>query len=794
MGAAIITILEHARESERYHFHVLDGGISADNQAKLSSLLREGDCVSYIPVSPGDFESCPLTGYVEYISLATYYRFKIPSYLPELDKVLYLDCDVIANSNVADLYATELGEHFMAAVPEVYQQDHTQRLQYRANEWYCNAGVMLINNRKWREEDIETQLFTYAVNPKRPIIYQDQDIINEVLKYNILYLPLHWNLQHCAIFRSDSYPWHEPQRLQAKAAPRIVHFSDRLKPWSPGCPNPHTALYRNALRKSPWSALYDKLCAEERHLRLRRFLWNSYRSPDGAAKQWSCLGLPILKKHKKDAVRSLKILGIPLYKTVRRTGVYKLSILGIRVWKQIKYHEILCEFIPHMQALWEIGANLKAIVTQHQEWGKLFHETLPHMQAFPAISAELKAIEAQHRMLHNTSTRELSLQNSSAMLTRKSLLAELYLERLYQKNKEKTYDIQSIIKNTKSLVLSCWSAPSASMFENLAAVFDVRSFSGTFEKDFSYADCYCIWGTQAYDGLLETLLKAELANRPLLICEGGFISCIENAVGKHSLSRYHQTLSFLMDDLAPYYDARRRTRLEDMLNDPGLVIGEPERRRAEQVINRILEHHVTKYNNQPIFTPQLGRADRQKVLVVDQSFGDMSILKGGASDATFTEMLDSAIRENPEADIIVKTHPDTIAGARGYYTQLTASEQIYPYTEPINPISLIKAVDKVYVCSSQLGFEAVLAGKEVHVFGMPFYAGWGVTYDRQREARRTQKRSVLEIFYITYILYTHYVSFRTHRACEIEEAIDNILELREQYFQKRGIRNELSAS
>ena len=103
-------------------------------------------------------------------------------------------------------------------------------------------------------------------------------------------------------------------------------------------------------------------------------------------------------------------------------------------------------------------------------------------------------------------------------------------------------------------------------------------------------------------------------------------------------------------------------------------------------------------------------------------------------------MLEAAVKENPDADIIVKTHPDTKNGAKGYYTELKSHDNIYLQTEPINPVSLIKYVDKVYVCSSQFGFEALMAGKEVHTFGMPFYAGWGLTVDAQNcenQMRRT---------------------------------------------------------
>ena len=105
----------------------------------------------------------------------------------------------------------------------------------------------------------------------------------------------------------------------------------------------------------------------------------------------------------------------------------------------------------------------------------------------------------------------------------------------------------------------------------------------------------------------------------------------------------------------------------------------------------------------------------------------------------------------------------------------------FSVTMPVNPYSLLEIVDKVYVCSTQLGFEGLMAGKEVHVFGMPFYAGWGLTVDAQRNPRRTNRRSLEEVFYIFYVLYTHWTNPETGRPCTIDESIDYLLDLREEY-------------
>ena len=328
----------------------------------------------------------------------------------------------------------------------------------------------------------------------------------------------------------------------------------------------------------------------------------------------------------------------------------------------------------------------------------------------------------------------------------------------------------------------------AHLFENIA----IQQFAPN-----GYADIYLLWGFGDADSSCRLLKTAEKNRKPLFLTEDGFLKSADTWVNSGVEEKYRNGVSFTLDDKAMYFDATRKSRLEEMLNDKTLIVSEQQKQRARKCIDFIISTYLTKYNHQPIFTPQIGRTGAPKVLVVDQSYGDMSIARGLANDATFQEMLDSAIAENPDADIIIKTHPDTLANSKkrsGYYVGVKPAKNLYTLTTPINPIALLKNVDKVYVCTSQLGFEALMCGKEVHVFGMPFYAGWGLTKDRLSCPRRTHKRTLEEVFYIAYILYTRYVNPATQSRCEIEEAMNYLLALRKEYFQEFGVRCEWDES
>lgn len=309
------------------------------------------------------------------------------------------------------------------------------------------------------------------------------------------------------------------------------------------------------------------------------------------------------------------------------------------------------------------------------------------------------------------------------------------------------------------------------------------SFTETVDES---ADYYFLWGYKASKPNVALAAAAARGGATLVTCEDGFLRSADTWANYAAPDRYRHGCSVIFDTIGFYYDATRPSGIENMLNDPGFSISEEQAREAKRLIDRIVSAKLTKYNHQPIFTPDVGRRGRRKVLVVDQSYGDFAIKKGWGSDQTFADMLEDAKAQNPDADILVKTHPDTMTGKRaGYYDGVREEGNVFRVTMPVNPYSLMEIVDKVYVCSTQLGFEALMAGKEVHVYGMPFYAGWGLTEDMQKNPRRTRRRSLEEVFHAFYLLYTRWTDVDSGALCSIDKAIDNLISLREEYAALR---------
>ncbi|MBR9857700.1 MAG: capsular polysaccharide biosynthesis protein [Gammaproteobacteria bacterium] len=266
---------------------------------------------------------------------------------------------------------------------------------------------------------------------------------------------------------------------------------------------------------------------------------------------------------------------------------------------------------------------------------------------------------------------------------------------------------------------------------------------------------------------------AERRTLPFWQLEDGFIGYIGHPASGAT------RLSLIVDQVGVYYDATRPSQLEQMLDDMGWW--NPQwQQRAEQLQAVLVREGITKYNHYadnalpPAVAERLDPS-RPRVLVIDQTRGDPAVRLGLADEQSFTAMLAAARAENPGAQIIVRTHPDVLLGKKqGYLTQ-AAGDDVLLLAESVNPFALMAAVDKVYTVTSQLGFEALLAGKPVVCFGAPFYAGWGVTDDRIAIPRRRQPRTVSQLLAAAYLRYCRYVDPVTGERCRLEDILDLVL-------------------
>ncbi|MFV2030309.1 capsular polysaccharide biosynthesis protein [Neisseria sp. S1] len=282
----------------------------------------------------------------------------------------------------------------------------------------------------------------------------------------------------------------------------------------------------------------------------------------------------------------------------------------------------------------------------------------------------------------------------------------------------------------------------------------------------------------------------SVLKKPIIYLEDGFLRSL--GLGVEGWPPF----SMVIDDLGIYYDTTRPSRLEHLLLQSDQMPSEI-LEQSRQAIDLIVNNRLSKYNHAPDFsdglTHKIMPSEKQIVLVIDQTFGDMAVKYGAADEQTFTQMLEAALSENPDAEIWIKTHPDVLSGKKkGYLTTPPHQSNIRILAEDINPISLLQAVDKIYCVTSQMGFEGLLCGKPVITFGLPWYAGWGVCDDRHPDisrllssGRRTSC-SLEQLFAGAYLQYSRYINPYTGETGSLFDVINYLTAARRLNEKLRG--------
>jgi capsular polysaccharide export protein len=283
-------------------------------------------------------------------------------------------------------------------------------------------------------------------------------------------------------------------------------------------------------------------------------------------------------------------------------------------------------------------------------------------------------------------------------------------------------------------------------------------------------DAVACWGQKPSARRAERLAKRY--DLPLVRLEDGFLRSV--------LPGQPWLLSLVQDWSGIYYDARSPSDLELLIAASTGLTGDAIER-SQTAMELLRTSRLSKYNGGWSSDPG-GVMKNGDVLVVDQTYGDLSIAGGLADEESFAAMLGAAITENPGKNVVIKTHPEVSLGRKKGYLAAKPTAGARILAQDANVWSLIESASRVYVVSSQVGFEALIAGKPVTCFGAPFYAGWGLTDDRIAIARRHVRPTLPQLFAAAYLQYCAYVDPYRLESIGFEEAVERLLFLTKAHF------------
>lgn len=238
-----------------------------EKQKLLDLANSYAQTLRFLDIDKNIFSNCPIRP-SDYLTLAAYYRIIAPTILPnDIDKILYLDCDIIICGDLYELWNLDISNYSIAAARDVraISLDVYKRLEYSPELSYFNSGVLVINVNYWRENSIIDRCFEFInkyQNDSQKLAAHDQDTLNVVLKDSKKLLPCKYNLStglllnhHLMGHHSDDF---RKEICDAIAKPVIIHFTADSKPWLKYAEHPYTKYFLKYMNISPWRKMKKK--------------------------------------------------------------------------------------------------------------------------------------------------------------------------------------------------------------------------------------------------------------------------------------------------------------------------------------------------------------------------------------------------------------------------------------------------------------------------------------------------------------------------------------------------------
>ncbi|MBQ6770711.1 MAG: glycosyltransferase family 8 protein [Bacteroidales bacterium] len=284
-GVMLTSVFENNRNRELNAYVLIDKPLSEINQNKLERLAQSYHTnIHYCLVDNQFFAKFPLRGFGAeqgQWSIVTYYRLSAEELLPkEVKKVLYLDCDIIVDGSLGELFDADWNGIAAGVVTDISynQKEFYERLQYEEEKGYFNAGVVFINLEYWRENSIGQQCMDYLENHYDRIWNNDQDVLNVVLCDRKRTMPIMFNyqVQFLMPYFYDTYSPQMQREIRETKQPVIIHYASELKPWMAYYyAYPFYNTWRKYKRLSPWRFMPEVLPKTRKMVAFvkRYFIW-----------------------------------------------------------------------------------------------------------------------------------------------------------------------------------------------------------------------------------------------------------------------------------------------------------------------------------------------------------------------------------------------------------------------------------------------------------------------------------------------------------------------------------------
>lgn len=301
-----------------FSIYLIGNNLQEESRYKVERLTKWfRSCVlHFISVDTRCCTNFPL--HISHTSVETYFRCFLPELLPDLDKILYLDADLIVDGDIRELWNTDISTYYMAGVEDlqVWREGHKKKLGFSDDEAYLNAGVLLFNLELIRRDGKSKEILDFAGTGK-DLHYQDQDVLNLVFRGKIRSVDSRWN------FATSNARREKDKRSNA----RIIHFTGARKPWLPKC--------RNYFRKRWFKYSRMTRSLQKRKLKVGLIIDEFFGGANTAFGGYGFLARKFITRYLPDKDIQIDVL---LGRGKRYLSAMRYSVDGIRLYRLPKLH------------------------------------------------------------------------------------------------------------------------------------------------------------------------------------------------------------------------------------------------------------------------------------------------------------------------------------------------------------------------------------------------------------------------------------------------------------------------
>lgn len=288
-ATSIVSLMENNKSSKQINFYIIDDGISDENKAKLTAMIEfYGRTVTYISAAdPSELFDFPFKN--RYQMGHSYVRMAIGTLLPKtVDRVLALDSDTLIIDDISELWNIDMGNNILAGVIDCMNlKAYHRQFGLSGEEFYCNAGMFLINLKKWREQHIENEIKKIIREKNGNVFFFEQTLMNYSCKGKIY--KLHPRYNSYTLFYAFEYKnlikWRRPTIFytkkeveEAKLNSKIIHFTRNFymlsRPWVKECNHPLSEKYQYYKKMTPWKELEEDNRSNKQ--KIKHKLWHVF--------------------------------------------------------------------------------------------------------------------------------------------------------------------------------------------------------------------------------------------------------------------------------------------------------------------------------------------------------------------------------------------------------------------------------------------------------------------------------------------------------------------------------------